>query len=125
MVFRADVETKAKNIFIVKLAGRLDGTTYKLLEDRLKTVLVPTTKALIFDMGLLEYISSVGLGVIFGARKFVEANNGTLLMINFQPRVKRVFDMIKVLPKQPIFESIEELDNYLDNLQKKWNDEEV
>jgi hypothetical protein len=39
--------------------------------------------------------------------------------MNLQPQIKKVFDIINALPSMQIFASIEELDEYLDAMQKK------
>ncbi|MGD2270109.1 MAG: hypothetical protein PVI06_06895 [Desulfobacterales bacterium] len=39
--------------------------------------------------------------------------------MNLQPQIKKVFDIINALPSMQIFASIEELDEYLDAIQKK------
>ena len=59
----------------------------------------------------------MGVGVIFKIKKILKQNSGTLLMINPQPQIKKVFEIIKVLPDE-IFSSIEEADEYLSAIQK-------
>ena len=39
--------------------------------------------------------------------------------MNLQPQIEKVFEIIKALPDQRIFKDIEELDRYLDRMQKK------
>jgi hypothetical protein len=39
--------------------------------------------------------------------------------MNLQPQIKKVFDIINAFPSMQIFASIEELDEYLDAMQKK------
>ncbi|MCX6356979.1 MAG: anti-sigma factor antagonist, partial [Candidatus Aureabacteria bacterium] len=59
-----------------------------------------------------------GIRVIVKAQKAVKARSGKLMVVNLQPRVKKVFDIINALPGQQIFASVEELDKYLDAIQK-------
>ena len=46
--------------------------------------------------------------------------------MNLRPQIHKVFDTIKALPMLNIFESVEEMDDYLDIMQKKalgnWNE---
>ena len=46
-------------------------------------------------------------------------------MVNLQPQIKKVFDIVKALPEQQIFTSIEEMDNYLKEIQRKVKDGEI
>jgi anti-anti-sigma regulatory factor len=49
----------------------------------------------------------------------MEARNGSLLLVNVQPQVQKVFDIVKALPSQSVFKSVAELDEYLDYMQRK------
>ena len=53
------------------------------------------------------------------ARKVMKSNKGEVLLVNMQPQIEKVFEIIKALPDQRIFKDIEELDSYLDRMQKK------
>ena len=67
----------------------------------------------------LNYLSSAGIRVILKARDALKKNNGKVTFMNLQPQIKKVFDIINALPSVQIFASIEELDEYLDAMQKK------
>ena len=74
---------------------------------------------IIFDLKKLDYISSMGIRVIVKVRKSLKKDGGKIVLLNLQPQIRKVFDIIKVLPSEQIFESIEEIDRYLDFMQKK------
>ena len=112
------VTIKEKGIFVVSPTGPVDSDNYLILEEKVASVLSSQTRALIFDMKGVDYISSSGLGVIFGARKALEKNQGKLYIVNLTPSVKKVFDIVKALPHQNLFASVEELDAYLDKMQR-------
>lgn len=113
------IEKKVESGFLVRLRGRLDSDTYKVLEQKVRPILVPTTKLIILDMEKISYVSSAGLAIIFQIKKFVEEKGGALIIASLQPQVKKVMDIVKALPKENIFEDREELDKYLDYIQKK------
>ncbi len=113
------IEKKVEGGFLVRLRGRLDSDTYKALEQKIKPVLAPATKLVILDMEKINYVSSAGLAVIFQIKKFLEDKEGSLIIASLQPQVKKVMDIVKALPKENIFEDREELDKYLDYIQKK------
>ena len=113
------IEKKVEGGLLIKLRGRLDSDTYKTLEQKLKPALVPTTRLIILDMEKVNYVSSAGLAVIFQVKKFIEGKKGSLVIASLQPQVKKVIDIVKALPKENIFQDREELDRYLDYIQKK------
>ena len=113
------IEKKREGAYLIILKGHLDVESSSCLEEKISPLLVPSTKTMIFDMTDLSYISSTGLAIIFNARKIIEANKGALVLTNLQPQIKKVFDIIKALPEENIFGNMEEVDNYLNAMQRK------
>lgn len=119
MALNIKIEKRETGACLVALDGRLDATTYLSLEEKMNALLGPNTKALMLDLGKLSYISSAGVRVILKARKAIAASRGAFLMLNLQPQIRKVFEVVNALPNTPIFESIEEADRYLDAVQKE------
>lgn len=117
MSLKIDIEKKPGDVYVFTLAGSIDSDTYKLLDDRIAPILNGGAKVIIFDMDAVEYVSSMGLNTIFKVQRSLDRTNGTFMMTNIQPQVKKVFDIIKALPNMKIFESIEEADTYLYKIQ--------
>jgi anti-anti-sigma factor len=107
----------------LRLGGQLDTTTAPALEKKVDEVLAAKPLAIVFDLAALEYISSAGLRAVFRAQKAMHAANGEVLVVNMQPAVQKVFDIVKALPLKSVFRSIEELDEYLDAMQRKVREE--
>jgi anti-anti-sigma factor len=103
----------------VNLSGRLDTHTYEDLDKALVPILTPQLRSLVLDLSDLEYISSAGIRSIFKARKYLAAINGKLLVVNPQPQIQKVFDVVKAVPLNEIFSSTAEADAYLDAMQRK------
>lgn len=110
---------KEKGVITVALEGRLDSDTSATLERHVEKIMGVEPRALVFDMAQLEYISSMGLRVVFKSLKQMRQKGGDLLMINLQKQIKKVFDIAQALPPESIFSSIEEADAYLDMMQRK------
>jgi anti-anti-sigma factor len=70
-------------------------------------------------MTRLVYISSAGVRVIFKVRRSLEERKGTFLMSNVQPQIEKVFAIVNALPRESIFKDMNEVDAYLDVMQKK------
>ena len=67
----------------------------------------------------VNYMSSAGVRVILKAQRVIQKNKGEFSMVNLQPQIRKVFDIINALPDLTIFSSVQELDSYLDTMQKK------
>lgn len=103
----------------VALAGRLDTHTYGELDQQLTPVLESPIRSLVLDLAGLDYISSAGVRSIFKARKALAARGGKVVVVNPKPQIQKVFDVVKAVPLDEIFSSVQEADAYLDAMQKK------
>jgi len=103
----------------ISLAGSLDTDTAPQLEARINESIDPGVTTLILDMKDLEFLSSAGLGVIFMTMKELKSRQGKIIMINLQPQIQRVFELIKALDGMNIFKDREEMDAYLAAMQQK------
>ncbi|HSO18038.1 MAG TPA: STAS domain-containing protein [Desulfosarcina sp.] len=110
---------KMDGVYLLSLSGRLDTTTYPTLEERVDVVLKEKPHTLVFDMQMLDYISSMGVRVIARAQKIMRAYDGRVALLNLQPQIQKVFDIIKALPSQQVFSTTRELDDYLDRMQRQ------
>lgn len=103
----------------VAIGGRLDTHTYEDLDEALAPLLTRQLHSLVLDLSELEYISSAGIRSIFKARKALAAHGGKVLVVNPQPQIQKVFDVVKAVPLNDIFGSTAEADAYLDAMQRK------
>ncbi len=112
MGLRIELKEKEEGVFLILPSGSIDTQTYSLLEEKVNPLL-EQAKAIIFDMKEVSYISSMGLSAIFRIKKALEDKSGTIAIINLQPQVKKVFEIIKVLPEY-YFSTMQEAEKYLD-----------
>ena len=124
MPLEINVEKKEGGAITLHLTGSLDSNTYTDLETRVNAILASSPKAIIFNLEKLNYISSMGLRVIFATKKKIEANKGVLMITNLQPQVKKVFDIVAALPNLNVFASVQEADDYFTAMQKREIDKE-
>lgn len=105
----------------IALAGRLDSTTAPELDATLDRVLAEPSAAarVVFELSQLEYLSSAGIRCFIRARKVVEPRGGKVAVVNPQPSVRKVLDIVKAFPHGGVFKNVAELDAYLDDIQKK------
>ena len=119
MELKVDVTQKAQGIYVVQPAGSLNSNTYSILDKEVDTILAELPTLLVLDLEHLEYMSSAGLRVILKARKALTQTNARLVFMKLQPQIRKVFDIVNAFPSMQIFQNIEELDDYLDVMQKK------
>ena len=103
----------------VSLAGSLDTDTAPKLQARIDESIDSSVTTLILDMKDLDFLSSAGLGVIFMTKKVIGSRKGNVILLNLQPQVQRVFEIIKALDGMKIFKDREEMDAYLADMQQK------
>ncbi len=103
----------------IHLDGRLDSETVALLDNELRKLADAPVDVVVFDLAGLEYISSAGLRSIFGTRQALAARSGRIVLLNARPQVQKVFDIVKATDLAAVFSSVEELDRYLDAMQRK------
>jgi anti-anti-sigma factor len=103
----------------VHLDGRLDNETAPILDDELDKLADEPLDFVVFDLKDLEYISSAGLRAIFGARIAMAGSSGRIVLVNAQPQVQKVFDIVKATDIAAVFTNVQELDRYLDAMQRK------
>ena len=103
----------------ISLAGSLDTDTASQLQDKIDPEIDSTVHMVIMDLKRLEFLSSAGLRVIFKTKKLMESHHGKFMLLNLQPQVRKVFDIIKALDGMNVFKSQEEMDEYLTAMQNK------
>ncbi len=114
-----------KNTGTISLTGRLDTHTAPDLEKTLDGILSQSgIERLVFDLSRLEYLSSAGVRCFVRARKAIEPAGGKVLIVSPQPAVRKVLDIIQAIP-YGVFESVAELDAYLDHMQRKVREEKA
>ena len=104
----------------VSVSGKLDTHTHGELDAQLAPLLEsPAVTTLVFDFARLDDISRAGIRSVFKARKALAARAGKVLVVNLQPQIRKVFDIVKAVPVSDVFASVAALDAYLDAMQRK------
>lgn len=103
----------------ISLAGSLDTDTANQLQVKIDHEIDSTVHMVIMDLKRLQFLSSAGLRVIFKTKKYMDSHEGKFMLLNLQPQVRKVFDIIKALDGMNVFKSQEEMDEYLTAMQNK------
>jgi len=107
----------------VSLIGALNTDTAPAFEEKLQQVVAKGLLLTVLDMRDLDYISSAGLRVIFKAAKQCKSAGHRLAASNRKPHIDKVFEILKALPDMAVFANDQELDDYLDAMQHKVQDD--
>lgn len=103
-----EISQKEENgIVFLAFKGRLDGTSAPDAEQTVKNILDAEKNRLLFDLELLEYLSSAGLRVILGAAKEMKRRDGKFVLCSLNAYVKEVFEVSGFGAIIPIAESVE------------------
>ena len=82
-------EIKRDESGTISLHGRLDASQV----DRARVVFSNVTKSCTVDFAQLSYISSAGLGLLFGTQKKLVDSGGGLTLINLSPHIREIFQI--------------------------------
>ena len=103
---------RTPGLFVVSLDGSLKYDTCTILQEEINLTLAASPKMIVFDMDRLEFLSSAGVREILKVKKAMKGNNGEVSFMNIQPQVRRVLEIINLIPDIKDFESMEEVEDY-------------
>ena len=73
------------------IMGRIDTNS---APDLLEKIDYTEVKELVFDLADVDYVFSAGLRVFLQAQKVINANGGKMKLINVQPSVREIFEIV-------------------------------
>ncbi len=118
MSLTVTVREHGEGVWRVYPVGFLDGETSPILRKELEALRGGGARIITIDLEDLSYLSAAGLEAILTIIKTLEARGGEVVLTNLRPQVRKVFDLIQSAPTLSIFRSVEELDRYLDQMQR-------
>ena len=78
--------------------GRIDTTTSAAVEDALRRTVDQGNRALVVDLGRVDYISSAGLRVFLVLAKRLRTERGRLVLCSLPEPVRQVFHLAGFIP---------------------------
>jgi anti-anti-sigma factor len=87
-----DVQVEG-DVTVVVLPARVDTTSARDVETGFNELLDAGVRRLVADFGENEYVSSAGLRVFLAVLKFLEKNDGRIVLCSMQPFVAEVFQI--------------------------------
>jgi len=89
-------ERTEENIPVVSITGDIDLESSPKLRDFLKPKSVKKTPALLLDFAGVNYIDSSGLATLIEYYQSVQGFKGKLALASLSPRVKNVFEIVRL-----------------------------
>jgi anti-sigma B factor antagonist len=77
---------------VITLDGSIDSYNSQEFETIMKKLMASWQGVMVFECGLLNYISSMGIGIFMNMLSAVKKTNGSIIFENVQKPVKKVFD---------------------------------
>ena len=103
----------------VVLDGKLNNDTVATLDTELNKIVESKTTVVVFDLSDLHYISSAGLRSIFRIQKVMASRGGRAVLLTPTPQVQKVLEIANAADLSAVFTTVEELDAYLDEIQRR------
>jgi anti-anti-sigma factor len=90
---------------VIRVIGRVDASTYNLLEDKLNEYIQDGRVHLVLEMDATEYLSSAGARVLISAQKALKPRGGRLVLSQPSERVREVLDLAGLETLFPIYDT--------------------
>ena len=124
MKLQIDTQHSQPGVVTVVLQGELDGRTCNTLDREIHSLVAEPVRVIVLDMAGVDYISSAGVGSLASAKTAIAKKGGELAMTNVQPQVAKVLEIMRLVPVLGVFQSQDELDEYLGRIQRRMTGEE-
>lgn len=98
----------AEGCVVLYLTGYIDTYNSNFFQKRVNKAIEAGFNKLIFHCGSLNYVSSTGIGSFTGFLKAVRPKNGDLVLLEIQPKVYEVFQLLGFSSFFNIKESLDE-----------------
>ncbi|HNV72320.1 MAG TPA: STAS domain-containing protein [Candidatus Ozemobacteraceae bacterium] len=108
MELKIDVKPRGDGVTIVVLRGEIGTETVNQFKDRIDQLVAEGQTKLVMDFQEVNYLNSMGLGVVAATLKKVKKSKGDLKLIRLSPAVQELFELTRLTKVFEIFESEEE-----------------
>lgn len=104
----ADGGEDGREATVLEAVGTVDVYTAPCLKAKVQEQLREERVHLVIDLCHVDYLDSTGLGVILGAMKRARAQNGNLVLVASNPKIRRIFEITGLNKIVSVFERLDE-----------------
>ncbi len=106
------VSVTKDGIKIITLEGRLDIAGTQQIDTRLTLAIASESTNTIIDLSGVEFISSIGIGIMVRAASSLLKDQGKIIFLNPQPNVAKVLTSTRIIEVIPIMTDLESALSY-------------
>lgn len=99
--------------YLIELKGSIDSDTSARLQEELKKVETAGAQSISLNCGGVDYISSMGMGILVNGMKTFKERQASFLLFGLQPQVRKVFDIMRLTSIFEVLDSLEEAERYV------------
>ena len=118
MELSIEISRMKPGVVTLSLIGPIDENSSPTLDKEICEALAEPVEILVLDMAGVDFITSSGVGILVKAKTSLKRRGANLVIMNLQSQVEKVFEIIHLIPVPEVFESREELDEYLVKVQQ-------
>lgn len=107
MELKIDVRQVAEGITLIVLRGEIGTETVNQFKDRIDQIVNEGQTKLIMDFGEVNYLNSMGLGVVAATLKKVKKAKGDLKLVNLSSTVAELFELTRLTKVFEIYDNLE------------------
>lgn len=107
MELKIDVKQAADGIALITLHGEIGTETINQFKDRIDQIVNEGQNKIIIDCADLNYLNSMGLGILAATLKKVKMAKGDLKLVNLSPAVKDLFELTRLTKVFQIYEDLD------------------
>jgi anti-sigma B factor antagonist len=112
-------DASGRSASVVRLVGELDSRTAAEAQRALAILAESGSQAVIFDLERLRFLDSSGITVLLASRIAFRRKGVSVFLTNLTRQVRRALEIVQALPDVRIFQSMEEFDAYLADVQRE------
>jgi anti-anti-sigma factor len=108
MELKIEIRPRGDNVAVVVLRGEIGTETVNQFKDRIDQLVNEGQSKIIMDFQEVNYLNSMGLGVVAATLKKVKKNKGDLKLVKLSPAVQELFELTRLTKVFEIFDSEDE-----------------
>lgn len=108
MDINVEARPKGNGVTLVVLRGEIGADTVNDFKEKMEATITTSCKKYVIDFQEVNYLNSVGIGVVAAALKRVKRSQGNIKLANLSPAVAELFEMTRLTKVLEIYDSEEE-----------------
>ncbi len=108
----------------IALSGMLNTDSAPELDLQIQRMVASGVRVVTLGLAKLEMITSAGVGVVMKVQTTLARKGGELVFVDMPVQIKKVFEIVRLLPTLKVFENARETDEYLVAVQQRLLDDE-